>query len=79
MKDSQLKALIKKTAAKAAQPKKQVRPSFDPTLEATRGGKDFHSRHRHRYFPGTASSGTRHRDKDRGPVRRPACERFPTQ
>ncbi len=40
MKDSQLKALIKKTAAKAAQPKKQVRPSFDSTLEATRGGKE---------------------------------------
>ena len=40
MKDSQLKALIKKTTAKAAQPKKQPRPSFDSTLEATRGGKE---------------------------------------
>jgi hypothetical protein len=40
MKDSQLKALIKKTAAKAAQPKKPIRPNFDPTLEATRGGKE---------------------------------------
>ena len=40
MKDSQLTALIKKTAAKAALPKKQARPSFDPTLEATRGGKE---------------------------------------
>lgn len=36
MKDSQFKALMKKTAAKAAQPKKAPR-SFDPTLEATRG------------------------------------------
>jgi hypothetical protein len=37
MKDSQLKALIKKTTAKASQPKKQARASFDPTLDATRG------------------------------------------
>ncbi len=40
MKDSQLNALIKKMAAKAAQPKKQPRPSFDSTLEATRGDKE---------------------------------------
>lgn len=38
MKDSQLKALLKKTAAKASQQKKPARASFDPTLEATRGG-----------------------------------------
>ena len=38
MKDSQLKALIRKTTAKAAQPKKPARPSFDPTLDATRKG-----------------------------------------
>jgi hypothetical protein len=37
MKESQFKALMKKTAAKAAQPKKLPRSSFDPTLEATRG------------------------------------------
>jgi hypothetical protein len=37
MKDSQFKALMKKTAAKAAQPKKPTRTAFDPTLEATRG------------------------------------------
>lgn len=37
MKESQFKALMKKTAAKAAQPKKPTRSSFDPTLEATRG------------------------------------------
>lgn len=36
MKESQFKALLKKTAAKAAQPKKLPR-SFDPTLEATKG------------------------------------------
>jgi hypothetical protein len=40
MKDSQLKALLKKTAAKASQQKKPTRASFDPTLEATRGGKE---------------------------------------
>ncbi len=36
MKDSQLKALLKKTAAKASQQKKPARASFDSTLEATR-------------------------------------------
>ncbi|MBU6366940.1 MAG: hypothetical protein KJT01_12080 [Gemmatimonadetes bacterium] len=36
MKESQFKALMKKTAAKAAQPK-PTRASFDPTLDATRG------------------------------------------
>jgi hypothetical protein len=40
MKDNQLKALLKKTAAKAAQQKKPARASFDPTLDATRGGKE---------------------------------------
>lgn len=40
MKDSQLKALIKKTTAKAGQPKKQERKSFDPTLDATRAGTE---------------------------------------
>jgi hypothetical protein len=40
MKDAQLKALLKKTQAKAAQPKKPQRPSFDPTLEATRNGAE---------------------------------------
>lgn len=40
MKDSQLKALLKKTAAKAAQQKKPARASFDSTLDATRGGKE---------------------------------------
>ncbi len=36
MKDSQLKALIRKTTGKAEQKKPQPRPSFDPTIEATR-------------------------------------------
>jgi hypothetical protein len=40
MKDAQLKALLKKTAAKAAQQKKPARGSFDPTLDATRGGTE---------------------------------------
>ncbi len=40
MKDSQLKALIKKTTAKASQPKKTERKSFDPTLDATRAGTE---------------------------------------
>jgi hypothetical protein len=40
MKDSQLKALIRKTAAKASLPKKPSRASFDPTLEATRKGSE---------------------------------------
>jgi hypothetical protein len=38
MKDAQLQALLKKTAAKAAQQKKPTRGSFDSTLDATRGG-----------------------------------------
>lgn len=38
MKDAQLKALLKKTAAKAAQQKKPNRASFDSTLDATRTG-----------------------------------------
>jgi hypothetical protein len=40
MKDSQLKALIKKTTAKASQPKKPSKASFDPTLDATRKGPE---------------------------------------
>ena len=40
MKDSQLKALIKKTTAKASQPKKPSRASFDSTLEAPRKGTE---------------------------------------
>jgi hypothetical protein len=40
MKDSQLKALIKKTTAKASQPKKPSRAAFDSTLEATRNGAE---------------------------------------
>ena len=40
MKDSQLKALIKKNSAKAAQPKQTERKSFDPTLDATRAGTE---------------------------------------
>ncbi len=36
MKDSQLKALLKKTAAKAEQNKPKDRKSFDTTLDATR-------------------------------------------
>lgn len=36
MKDSQLKALIRKTTGKAQAKKPQTRPSFDPTLDATR-------------------------------------------
>jgi len=40
MKDSQLQALLKKTAAKASQQKKPNRASFDATLDATRGGKE---------------------------------------
>lgn len=35
MKDSQLKALLKKTQAKAAQSKKPAKQPFDPTLAAT--------------------------------------------
>jgi hypothetical protein len=37
MKDSQLKALLKKTQAKASLPKKPARQAYDSTLEATRG------------------------------------------
>ncbi len=40
MKDSQLKALIRKTTGKAEQKKPQQRPSFDPTIEATRKEDD---------------------------------------
>jgi hypothetical protein len=40
MKDAQIAALIRKTAAKASQTKKPTRASFDSTLEATRGGKE---------------------------------------
>ena len=40
MKDSQLAALIRKNSAKASQPKKPARASFDSTLDATRGGKE---------------------------------------
>jgi hypothetical protein len=36
MKDAQLKALIRKTTGRAEQKKPQPRPSFDPTVEATR-------------------------------------------
>ncbi|MCA0374827.1 MAG: hypothetical protein LCH84_04110 [Gemmatimonadetes bacterium] len=36
MKDSQLKALLKKTQNKAANVKKPARQAFDPTLDATR-------------------------------------------
>jgi hypothetical protein len=36
MKDAQLKALLKKTQAKAAQVKKPTRQAYDSTLEATR-------------------------------------------
>lgn len=36
MKESQLKALIRKTTGKAEQKKPLQRPTFDPTLEATR-------------------------------------------
>ncbi len=36
VKDAQLKALIRKTTGKAEQKKPQQRPSFDPTIEATR-------------------------------------------
>jgi len=40
VKDSQLKALIRKTTGKADQKKPQQRPSFDPTIEATRRDED---------------------------------------
>lgn len=40
MKDSQLKALLKKTQAKANQAKKPAKQPFDPTLEATRGATE---------------------------------------
>lgn len=37
MKDNQLKSLLKKTQAKAAQVKKPAPQGYDPTLQATRG------------------------------------------
>lgn len=37
MKDNQLKSLLKKTQAKAAQVKKPTQKGYDSTLEATRG------------------------------------------
>lgn len=40
MKDSQLQALLRKTAAKASQQKKPTKATFDSTLDATRGGKE---------------------------------------
>lgn len=40
MKDSQLKALIRKTTGKADAKKGQPRPSFDPTVDATRRGDE---------------------------------------
>lgn len=40
MKDAQIAAMIRKNAAKGSQPKKPPRASFDPTLEATRQGKE---------------------------------------
>jgi len=40
VKESQLKALIRKTTGKAEQKKPQLRPSFDPTIEATRREED---------------------------------------
>ncbi len=36
MDDKQLAKLVKKTVAKAAQPKKEPRKTYDPTLDATR-------------------------------------------
>lgn len=36
MNEKQLQALIKKTAAKAERAKPKRRPSYDPTLDATR-------------------------------------------
>lgn len=40
MKDNKLQALVRKTSGRAAQKKAQMRPTFDPTLEATRGEDD---------------------------------------
>lgn len=40
MKEAQMKALLKKTQAKAAQQKKPARGTYDPTLEATRRGAE---------------------------------------
>ena len=37
MNEKQLQALIRKTAAKAEKAKPKKRPSYDPTLDATRG------------------------------------------
>jgi hypothetical protein len=36
MKDKQLEALIRKNVAKASAPKAKNRPTYDPTLDATR-------------------------------------------
>lgn len=40
MKDNQLKSLLKKTQAKAAQVKKPTKQAYDPTLQATRGNDE---------------------------------------
>ncbi|GAB1344330.1 hypothetical protein [Gemmatimonas sp.] len=40
MKDNQLKSLLKKTQAKAAQVKKPTKQAYDPTLQATRGTEE---------------------------------------
>jgi hypothetical protein len=40
MKENQLKALLKKTQAKAAQVKKPANKGYDPTLQATRPATD---------------------------------------
>ncbi len=40
MKDTQLKALLRKTQEKAAKVRKPARQAFDPTLEATRGNRE---------------------------------------
>lgn len=39
MNEKQLQALIRKTAAKAEKAKPKKRPSYDPTLDATRGAE----------------------------------------
>jgi hypothetical protein len=40
MKDNQLKSLLKKTQAKAAQVKKNPKQGYDPTLAPTRGNQE---------------------------------------
>ena len=40
MNEKQLQALIRKTAAMAEKAKPKKRPSYDPTLDATRGTAD---------------------------------------